>query len=390
MSTGSTRRTRMRVCYDPAMKKTSRRKKRMARAGLLLALAILITAAVYLATHAEDRAALRNTAGAALDSARNLANHALPGSAPSPDAVEVWFSPSNPSNPGGSDDRLVALLRNARMRIQAAFYDLELQPIADALIDRKRAGVNVALVSDSHYEDRAAMQSCIRAGIPVAFDKREPFMHNKFCVVDGAWVWTGSTNATYNCMYRNNNNAVLVASAELAQDYAAEFTEMFQDHRFGGRSPKKTPYPIVALGPITLECYFAPEDKPEPQIIAELNAAKATIDFMAFSFTSEPIAEAVAARRAQGVRVRGLFEARNAGSRHSRDEFLAERGAQVFLDKNPYNMHHKVFILDTQTVITGSYNFSRNAATQNDENVLIIHDAPIARRFTEEFERLIR
>jgi phosphatidylserine/phosphatidylglycerophosphate/cardiolipin synthase-like enzyme len=51
-------------------------------------------------------------------------------------------------------------------------------------------------------------------------------------------------------------------------------------------------------------------------------------------------------------------------------------------------MHHKVIILDDSTVITGSYNFSRNAEERNDENTLVIHSPEMARLYLEEFERV--
>jgi phosphatidylserine/phosphatidylglycerophosphate/cardiolipin synthase-like enzyme len=303
--------------------------------------------------------------------------------------IEVFFAPVEPMNPWGIDDRLVALIGQARQSVDGAFYDLQLVSVAEALIERHRNGVRVRLVSDSHYDQREAVQACIRAGIPVVFDRREAFMHNKFCVVDGQRVWTGSTNVTENCMYRNNNNALLLDSPQLSENYAAEFLEMFERQRFGKRSPRNTPWPRVVIGGASVECYFAPEDGVQQEIISEIAEAGATIDFMAFSFTSKPVAEAVAARLKTGVRVRGLFEARDMGSRYCQDDFLAERGAEVFADQNKYNMHHKVIIIDARTVVAGSYNFSQNAETQNDENVLIVHDAGTAARYTQEFERLI-
>jgi phosphatidylserine/phosphatidylglycerophosphate/cardiolipin synthase-like enzyme len=51
-------------------------------------------------------------------------------------------------------------------------------------------------------------------------------------------------------------------------------------------------------------------------------------------------------------------------------------------------MHHKVIIIDDETVILGSYNFSRSAEISNDENVLIIHDPAVASLFVEEFGRI--
>jgi phosphatidylserine/phosphatidylglycerophosphate/cardiolipin synthase-like enzyme len=111
---------------------------------------------------------------------------------------------------------------------------------------------------------------------------------------------------------------------------------------------------------------------------------------MAFSFTSVPIAEAMAARIQSGVTVRGLFEMRNAGSRYSRDDYLLSAGAEVYLDTNPDSMHHKVIIIDENMVITGSYNFSAAANTKNDENCLIVHNAEVAQAFTNEFSALTR
>lgn len=309
--------------------------------------------------------------------------------APSEGEIQVFFAPTTAANPRGIDKHLIALIASAQAQILAAIYDLELQRVADALIERHQAGVTVALVSDSHYADRDAMTSVQAAGIPVVFDERRPFMHNKFFVVDGEFVWTGSMNITTNGVFRNNNNAVLIGSRHLAYNFGVEFAEMFNDRRFGPGSPANTPYPVLDIGGIIVECYFAPEDHVEKEIIAEVLAARTAIDFMAFSFTSEPIAKAMAARIAAGVTVRGLFEKRNAGSQYSRDDYLAAAGAAVYLDTNPYSMHHKVIVVDARTVITGSYNFSKAANTQNDENTLIIHDPAIAQKFIAELERLL-
>jgi phosphatidylserine/phosphatidylglycerophosphate/cardiolipin synthase-like enzyme len=62
----------------------------------------------------------------------------------------------------------------------------------------------------------------------------------------------------------------------------------------------------------------------------------------------------------------------------------------VRLDGNVYMMHHKVIILDDETVILGSFNFSRSADERNDENVLVIHDSEIASQYRAEFRRTYR
>jgi len=67
---------------------------------------------------------------------------------------------------------------------------------------------------------------------------------------------------------------------------------------------------------------------------------------------------------------------------------LLENGIDVRLDGNRHGMHHKVIIIDERIVVTGSYNFSNNAKTRNDENSLILHSAEIAEIYVEEFDRV--
>ena len=70
------------------------------------------------------------------------------------------------------------------------------------------------------------------------------------------------------------------------------------------------------------------------------------------------------------------------------DEFakLEHANIPVVWDTNKYNMHHKVFIIDSKTVITGSFNPTKNGEMNNDENILIIHDKEIAQQYEDEFE----
>ncbi len=302
--------------------------------------------------------------------------------------VAVYFAPASPVATNDMDDQFLAFLDSARTSIFCAFYELEWMPAAQALIRKHQAGLTVRIVSDSDYSEGEAMTQCIAAGIPVVFDNRSAFMHDKFCIVDGNTVWTGSTNITENGLFRNDNNAIIVASPELAANFTGEFNEMFAEQQFGPRSPRGAPYPVVVLDGVTFETYFAPEDNVRREILDEIDDADRTIDFMAFSFTSDDIAKAMAGRIETGVAVRGIFETRNAGSRYTDDEFLARRGAAIRLDRNPHAMHNKVIIIDTETVITGSYNFSNNAEDSNDENVLIIHSPAIAERYNRRFEAL--
>lgn len=320
------------------------------------------------------------------------------------DWIRVYFT--DPGTSAGEPGRqsavaqgLIAAVDQAESTIDLAAYDFDLQSVADALIAAESRGVRVRVVTESENvpDNRDVLTGLQRAGVPVIEDQRENgLMHDKFAVIDGVWVWTGSWNLTENGTYRNDNNAVLITSDALAENYTTEFEEMVA-MQFGPDSPRNTPNPhlIITAGAdggtrrrVEVENYFSPDDGAADEIIAEIEAARERIRFLAFVFTSDEIADAMLERAEAGVVVQGVMESRTIDGQYDEYGRLQSAVHDVLLDGNPYTMHHKVIIIDDETVITGSYNFSRSAEAYNDENVLIIHDADVARLFVEEFGRV--
>ena len=120
-----------------------------------------------------------------------------------------------------------------------------------------------------------------------------------------------------------------------------------------------------------------------------VRGAEESVLFMAYSFTDDDLAQAMLERAEAGVLVRGVFDEGQAKSNLGGEyERLLENGVDVRLDGNRRGMHHKVILIDDRIVVTGSYNFSNNAKTRNDENTLIVHSAEVAALYREEFERV--
>jgi phosphatidylserine/phosphatidylglycerophosphate/cardiolipin synthase-like enzyme len=314
-----------------------------------------------------------------------------------PASIDVFFSdtyendPTQAMNdPDNIDRKLAAFIATAHSTLDCAFYELESQRIADALIAAHLRGVKVRLVGDSDYRGNKEMKGVIAAGIPVVFDERSALMHNKFVVLDRRAVWTGSYNATDNCSFRNNNNGVQIRSADLAANYATEFAEMFERHEFGPKSTANTPHPTLKVGDADIYNYFAPEDDIPPKVIRFLKAARKSIHFMAFSFADDGIGDALIERRRAGLAVEGVVETRGSDGKGGEMPRLTAAGIPVLKDGNKYVMHHKVFIIDGTWTITGSYNFTGSAATSNDENILIIKSPAVAAKFEDEYKRIKR
>jgi len=310
-----------------------------------------------------------------------------------PDWFTVYFtdpdSPTAGTYRGGPDSALAEAILAARLSVDAAIYHLNLWSIRDALIAAHEAGVAVRLVVESDNTDEVEIQELQEAGIEILGDRRESLMHNKFVVIDKSEVWTGSMNFTVTGAYHNNNALVRIRSTRLAENFTAEFEEMFVRDLVGDNILPNTPHPILSVNGTLIETYFSPDDRTAQRIVELIRDSQSSIFFMAYSFTSDEIAEAMLERASEGVRVSGVFEEgqyySNIGTEFDR---LLAAGLDVHLDGNDRNMHHKVIIIDEAIVITGSYNFTKSAEFRNDENTLIFYNREIASRFLSEFERV--
>jgi phosphatidylserine/phosphatidylglycerophosphate/cardiolipin synthase-like enzyme len=196
-------------------------------------------------------------------------------------------------------------------------------------------------------------------------------------------------NFTINGAYRSDNNLIRIRSVDITKNYLVEFEEMFLDHQFGSASPANTPNPILNVNGTQLEVFFSPDDGIIERLIELAQDAQEEILFMAFSFTDDDLSQAILNRAEEGVIVAGVFDKSQALS-NTGGEFthLLENGIDVRLDGNQHGMYHKVIIIDKRIVITGSYNFSNNARTRNDENTLVIHNPEIAEFYRDEFSRV--
>ena len=326
-------------------------------------------------------------------------------SRPDPAASGPWFdiaftTPAETDQPGthhgGIDTRLVSLIDGAGRTVDIAAYDFDLMNVAEAMARAAGRGVRVRMVTDSdtvaNVKDehvQAALKTVRGAKVTIVEDNRRAIMHHKFAVVDEAIVLTGSWNFTDGDTYRLNNNAVIVRNAQLAENFTHEFEEMFVKKHFGPTKSKVVPNPQITIGTSTIETYFASKNDPSQPLTRRINASTSRIDFLAFSFTHDGLGAALISRKRAGIPVRGVFEKTGSETRFAEYAHLKDAGAEVYQDGNRYVMHHKVFVIDGTTTAFGSFNFSDNASTDNDENLLIVDDPVFAKAFIVEVDRVV-
>jgi phosphatidylserine/phosphatidylglycerophosphate/cardiolipin synthase-like enzyme len=293
----------------------------------------------------------------------------------------------------GLERSLLDLIEGATSSIDVAIYGLDRQSVVDALVDAHNGGVTVRVVGDDDAASGAyssSYQQLTDAGISVVTDSSGSIQHNKFAIVDGEIVWTGSTNLTDTGFTLNANNSIVITDTTLASVYQTEFDEMYTGD-FHSDKADNTAHLFDYAG-TRVESFFSPTDLVAFEVWEELAGADETIHFAMFFWTDDLLTDRVVERLGDGVQVYGVWDELGAASPYSADETLAAAGAQIKVEDFAGKVHHKFAVIDVEgsapTVILGSYNWTDAGAYDNDENTLIIHDRELARAYYQEWERL--
>ncbi|MDQ2099113.1 MAG: DUF655 domain-containing protein [Tychonema bourrellyi B0820] len=319
----------------------------------------------------------------------------------------------------------------------------ELAKLTDRERDRYHEFVQLAdtnkdgKLSAEEIQKNDALLMIKNAGIPVIDDtadgsKGSGLMHHKFVVIDGKTVIVTSANFTTSDVHGdfktpasrgNANNLLKIENAQLAQLFTQEFNIMWgdgpggkPDSKFGVKKPFR-PMQKVRVGDTTVTVQFSPTSKTLPWeksvnslINQNLGSAKKSVDLALFVFSAQRLANTLEIEAQRGVAVRALMDSNFIYRPYS--EGLDMMGAtliehcQLEADNRPWKrplttvgvpalpmgdrLHHKFGVVDANTVITGSHNWSEAANHGNDETLLAIASPVVAAHFEREFDRLYK
>jgi phosphatidylserine/phosphatidylglycerophosphate/cardiolipin synthase-like enzyme len=148
---------------------------------------------------------------------------------PSIASFDVGFSP------GGTALIVVEnAIGAAKSEILMACYEFTSRDIAEALEAAAYRGVKVRIVADwkaSH--DRFTQVGVLQdAGIPIRLDRHYAIHHNKFIVIDGTSLETGSFNYTTSADRHNAENALVLWNVpQIAEIYGREWERLWDESK---------------------------------------------------------------------------------------------------------------------------------------------------------------
>lgn len=138
---------------------------------------------------------------------------------------------------------------------------------------------------------------------------------------------------------------------------------------------------------IPSQVYFSPHGGCTDAIVKEISKAKQEILVQAYSFTSKEIAKALADAHKRGVRTEIILDKSNRTAKYSAGDFTSHMGIPTYIDSAHAIAHNKIMIVDRETVITGSFNFTKAAEEHNAENLLILKNRDLAKLYIENWNR---
>ena len=346
------------------------------------------------------------------------------------DTLAVFFLSEGEQEAAAVMAHLVSFIAAAQETLDLAFYDLRLNDelkatFLAALQERAAAGVRIRIC----YDGDKPLQPNLAAGQDPAppgtgafveslgFPARRiagmKLMHHKFIVRDSRAVWTGSLNLTNDAFTLMENNVVQIESLGLARSYLQDFDQLWEKENFeetGGFATVAVPL-VISESPAMARVMFSPGCGLEidAEVARRVHAAQDRVRICSLLINSGTLISALTdLLRAQRVAISGIYDRTQMADVYRQWEGVPQnrwkipalqeviaRAGLVGKNSTPYTptsrhdfMHNKILVID-DTVITGSYNFSRSAQF-NAENILFIESAALAESYSVYIDHLMQ
>src|SRR5438874_3225954 len=349
---------------------------------------------------------------------------------PGVDNLSVFFLAQGEQSADAVMARLTTFLRAAKQTLDLAVYDMRFSDplraqLVSALRERAEAGVQIRFCYDGDKPSQpnvAAGQDPAPAGTgafvqSLGYPWRRiagmKLMHSKFILCDRQSIWTGSTNMTDDAFTLMENNILEIDSTSLANYYAEDFEQLWEKENFDNTGHIQTaPVPLTFSGQSAeARVMFSPGCGLEidSEIARKVRAAQRRVRICSLLINSGTlISELGNLLRTGRVAVDGIYDRtqmaevyvqwqdvpQNRWKIDALKDIIARDGL-VGKNSTPYTpagrhafMHNKVLVID-DTVVTGSYNFSRSAQF-NAENILFIESAPLAETYSSYIDRMMQ
>ncbi|KAI8884014.1 phospholipase D/nuclease [Backusella circina FSU 941] len=138
-----------------------------------------------------------------------------------------------------------------------------------------------------------------------------------------------------------------------------------------------------------VKSFFFPSPDSFNAFLSALNSAQETIDICVFAFTDDDVADILIAAKKRNVKIRIITDNQQAAGVGADAKRLQESyGIPYKTDNTTGYMHNKFAIIDSKTLVNGSFNWSKGARFKNRENILVTNIPICIKEFQAQFDSL--
>ncbi|MBY0528642.1 MAG: hypothetical protein K2P51_00440 [Rhabdochlamydiaceae bacterium] len=249
---------------------------------------------------------------------------------------------------------LCTALNRARTSLYIMMYGITDTEIIALL--QKKASQNLSIAIRYDKSASSNLRKLLPQALPYA---SKGLMHRKMIAIDDTTVFLGTANLTPTSLKHHNNLVIGLHSPPLAQFLRRETGSHF----------------IFEIEERPAELFLLPNEKHNAlaQLIAAIDDAQSSIKLAMYTLTHPTIAHALVRAHKRGVFVQvalDLYTARGA----SRKVVALLEKAQIplLLSRGQELLHHKWALIDENTLIMGSANWTQAAFAKNEDFLLFL------------------
>lgn len=125
------------------------------------------------------------------------------------------------------ESTIVSEIVQAKESVYVQIFKFNSKPIAQALIEAKKRGLDVVVMVDGKAakDPKNRAKTLSEAGVPTFVDGDHATMHNKIMIIDRDRVITGSFNYTKKADRKNAENILILTDPKLRDRYFQNWKE---------------------------------------------------------------------------------------------------------------------------------------------------------------------
>ncbi|WP_366223817.1 phospholipase D-like domain-containing protein [Chlamydia buteonis] len=246
---------------------------------------------------------------------------------------------------------------SAKESLFLRIYRLSAPEVIKSLANQANSQCNVAI----HYEKMAKVQEFPKNhNVTLVNHPKEErkLMHQKALAIDDKHTWLGSANYTHVSFLEDSNLIIGLKSKELCQHIKNESSGE-----------------CVIQGQ-KAQYFSLPGDqgKALSAVLQTIRTAKKTIRIAMFALTYLPIFNELDEAQKRGVKVKILIDKDFKKLSTTRLQTLKDSKLTLYTKTTRHRLHHKFAVIDQNTLITGSVNWSESGFCSNSEDMLILNN----------------